>query len=69
MEPHEPAASTPTSDCLNPCFNGIQMEPKTLVQTARHYLSLNPCFNGIQMEHQAAIEKRNAAEIRQQELS
>ena len=33
------------------------MEPKTLVQTARHYLSLNPCFNGIQMESYNTCEK------------
>ena len=36
--------------CLNPCFNGIQMELLFLYHYGRNY-RLNPCFNGIQMEH------------------
>ena len=36
--------------CLNPCFNGIQMEHKLAQSKTLLVRCLNPCFNGIQME-------------------
>ena len=41
--------------CLNPCFNGIQMEHFTMSPKAIDHC-LNPCFNGIQMER---LKKQN----------
>ena len=36
--------------CLNPCFNGIQMELLQGLIGIAIWWCLNPCFNGIQME-------------------
>ena len=36
--------------CLNPCFNGIQMELRLYTRTHLLAISLNPCFNGIQFD-------------------
>ena len=41
------------SCCLNPCFNGIQMELRR-TRRCKADTRLNPCFNGIQMEHSLA---------------
>ncbi len=47
-----------TKVCLNPCFNGIQMELSTATQE-RIERGLNPCFNGLQMELIIAMNEEN----------
>ena len=35
---------------LNPCFNGIQMEPMLISSSKMGLMCLNPCYNGIKMK-------------------
>ena len=44
---------------LNPCFNGIQMEPMLISSSKMGLMCLNPCFNGIQMELPRAMKAVN----------